>query len=103
AAQQTHVLLDFAHRTYQARGANLESVLDAMAISPRGKRALDVGCGVGRSMEAMIDAGVNVDGVDISERMIHFARQNPKLHESSLFVSRGNDCGDAPDGSYDLV
>jgi SAM-dependent methyltransferase len=41
--------------------------------------------------------------VDISDRMIHFARQNPKLQESSFFLSRGNDCGEAPDGAYDLV
>jgi len=40
---------------------------------------------------------------DISERMLAFARANPRLNASSFFLSRGNDCGEAPDGAYDLV
>jgi SAM-dependent methyltransferase len=102
-AQQTHVFLDYLQRTYEARQSDLDSVLDAMANRSRHIRALDVGCGVGRSMEPLVDLGAHVDGVDISERMIDFARQNEKLQESSFFLSRGNDCGEAPDGAYDLV
>ena len=102
-AQQTHLFLDFLQRTYEARQPDLDGVLDAMANGPRQIRALDVGCGVGRSMEPLVELGAQVDGVDISERMIDFARQNAKLQASSFFLSRGNDCGDAPDGAYDLV
>jgi SAM-dependent methyltransferase len=103
AAQQSLVFLDFLHRTYEARRSDLDSVLAAMATSPRAIRALDVGCGVGRSMEPLAELGALVDGIDISERMIHFARENPKLTASSFFLARGNDCGEAPDGAYDLV
>jgi SAM-dependent methyltransferase len=102
-AQQTHVFLDFLQRTYEARRSDLDSVLEAMVTTPRSVRALDVGCGAGRSMEPLVDFGARVDGVDISERMIHFARDNSKLTGSSFFLSRGNDCGKAVDGAYDLV
>src|SRR5262245_9022755 len=102
-AHQTHVFLDFLQRTYDARRSDLDSTLEAMATAPREVRALDVGCGTGRLMEPLVDLGAHVDGVDISQRMIHFARENSKLTASSFFLSRGNDCGEAPDGSYDLV
>jgi SAM-dependent methyltransferase len=102
-AQQAHVFLDFLQRTCESREPDLDNVLVTMLGAPRSIRALDVGCGVGRLMEPLVDMGAVVDGVDISERMLHFARQNPKLQRSSLFLSRGHDCGAAPDGAYDLV
>ena len=102
-AQQAHVFLDFLQRTYESRQPDLDDVLEAMSGASRSIRALDVGCGTGRCAEPLVDLGASVDGVDISERMIYFARQNPKLQESSFFLSRGNDCGEAPDGAYDLV
>jgi SAM-dependent methyltransferase len=102
-AQQTHVFLDFLLRTYESRQPGLDDVLEAISGAPRSIRALDVGCGAGRSMEPLVELGATVDGVDISERMIHFARQNPNLLGSSFFLSRGNDCGETQDGAYDLV
>jgi SAM-dependent methyltransferase len=102
-SQQTHVLLDVLQRTYDPAGCTLPDVLRAMSNKASTIRALDVGCGVGRSMAPLVDAGINVDGVDISERMLTFARANARLANSSFFLSRGNDCGDAPDESYDLV
>jgi SAM-dependent methyltransferase len=54
-------------------------------------------------MEPLIEAGVEVDGVDFSERMIAFAKENPKLASCRFFVSRGNDCGAAPDAEYDVA
>jgi SAM-dependent methyltransferase len=65
--------------------------------------ALDVGCGAGRSMEPLVDAGWLVDGVDISQKMLGCARNNPKLAASQFFLSNGIDCGGAIDGAYDLV
>jgi len=102
-AQQTHVFLDFLQRTYRSRLSDLDSVLGAMTSAPRELRALDVGCGTGRCMEPLVDMGARVDGVDISECMLAFARENEKLTQSSFFLGRGNDCGEAPDGEYDLV
>jgi len=102
-SQQAHVLLDFLQRTYTLAKPGLQSVLHAMSNVPGDLRVLDVGCGVGRSMEALVDVGLRVDGVDISARMIHFARQNPALAACQFFLGRGNDLGAAPDGAYDLV
>ena len=65
---------------------------------------LDFGCGVGRIMEAFKLLGVqHVDGVDISEKMLTFARQTPALKDSQFFLTSGSDCGAAPRGHYDLV
>jgi SAM-dependent methyltransferase len=103
ASQQAHVLLDFMQRTYEIAAPGLASVMEAVSTLPGAIRALDVGCGIGRLMEPLVEAGIDVDGVDISERMIHFARQSPTLAGSQFYVSRGNDCGAAPDAFYDLV
>jgi 2-polyprenyl-3-methyl-5-hydroxy-6-metoxy-1,4-benzoquinol methylase len=66
---------------------------------------LDFGCGVGRVMEAFVELGFcNIDGVDISEKMISYARMSDKLPKTSRFwLTSGNDCGDAPADSYDFV
>jgi SAM-dependent methyltransferase len=101
---QAHALLDVFQRTYTAKGGG--SLLEVLqrASSPSDRlRVLDFGCGVGRLMKPLIEAGFRVDGVDISERMLAFARQDPALTASELFLSNGNDCGAAPDGSYDFV
>jgi SAM-dependent methyltransferase len=39
-----------------------------------GMRVLDVGCGPGRHARALAAAGIDVHGVDISERFVHLAR-----------------------------
>ena len=101
---QAHAILDVLQRTYAAKGGG--SVLDVLkrASSPsEALRVLDFGCGVGRLMKPLIDAGFRVDGVDISERMLAFARQDPALNRSELFLASGNDCGAAPEGTYDFV
>lgn len=67
-------------------------------------RLLDFGCGVGRVMEAFVELGFpNIDGVDISETMLGHARTSPTLERSRFWQTSGHDCGDAPQGQYDLV
>lgn len=67
-------------------------------------RALEIGCGVGRLMTGFRDRGVvHIDGVDISEKMVEYARQRPELSESQFFVSSGDDLGGAPQKQYDLI
>jgi SAM-dependent methyltransferase len=103
-AHQAHALLDFVQRSYPIEaGAPLQQVLRQASCAPGAVRILDVGCGVGRSMQPLVDAGFRVDGADISARMLDFARRNPRLEQSQFFLSRGNDCGGAPDAAYDLI
>lgn len=69
-----------------------------------GVKILDFGCGVGRVMEAFVDHGFSeIDGVDISEKMLGYARESAALHRSRFWLTSGNDCGEAPEGHYDLV
>jgi SAM-dependent methyltransferase len=103
-ASQAHALLEVMQRTYvPTRSARVADVLEHALTIARPLRALDFGCGVGRLMKPLAEAGVKVDGVDISERMLAFARQDPALAGSQFFLSGGNDCGEAPEGTYDLV
>jgi SAM-dependent methyltransferase len=66
-------------------------------------RALDVGCGLGRVMRALIALGADVDGADLSATMLSLAAGDPVLADCRFFQTRGDDCGEAPDGAYDLV
>ncbi len=103
-ATQAHVVLDYLQRTYLPTGDTVPDVLRGVATMPAGRvRALDFGCGVGRLMVPLVEAGVEVDGVDISERMLAFAQEDARLHACRFFTSGGTDLGGAPDGAYDLV
>ncbi len=65
---------------------------------------LDVGCGVGRMMEAFAALGfTNIDGVDISERMLGYAKESPLLKESRFWITNGHDCGAAPSDHYEFA
>ena len=103
ASQQSIALMDFLQRTHRGAGQGLRPSLAAAALLPDGLHALDVGCGVGRQMVPLAEAGIHVDGVDISPRMIELARGDARLAGSQFFVGSGRDCGDAPAGAYDLV
>lgn len=101
---QAHLLLDVLQRTYTPDpSGGLPGVLSAVSRVPVGLRALDVGCGVGRGMVPLVQAGVHVDGVDIDARLLAHAQANPTLRGSTFFLTPGDDCGDALDGAYDLV
>jgi SAM-dependent methyltransferase len=68
---------------------------------PATARALDVGCGPGRMISRMRKFFRQVDGVDISSRLLALARKdNP---DSEFFESTGADLGDAPSETYEFV
>jgi SAM-dependent methyltransferase len=103
-AQQAHVLLDYLRRTCRVGPqANVSDVVRSAFAVPDEIRILDFGCGIGRSMQALAEAGLRIDGADFSERMLTFARVNPKLAGSQFFLTNGLNCGNAPPAAYDLV
>lgn len=67
----------------------------------RGRRALDFGCGAGRSTRFLKQLGYSVTGVDISPEMLRLARQRDPSGDYRL-VRPGQPMGFAP-GSLDLV
>jgi ubiquinone/menaquinone biosynthesis C-methylase UbiE len=69
----------------------------------RGERAkaLDFGCGVGRLTRALLAYYGEAYGTDISETMIHKAKElTPQCH---FFVNRSDDLSQFPDKTFDLV
>ena len=51
----------------------VDHVVDALGLRP-GERVLDVGCGTGRHAHELARRGIEVHGVDISQRFIDIAR-----------------------------
>ncbi len=66
-----------------------------------GNRALDFGCGTGRSTRFLKELGFEVTGVDISEDMIAKARERDPSGDYRLVP--GDDLRSLAAGAYDLV
>lgn len=67
----------------------------------RGTRALDFGCGAGRSTRFVCELGFEVIGVDISEDMIHKARERDAAGDYRLVP--GDDLSCLTPKAFDLV
>lgn len=61
-------------RTGVAEIARALARVDRLPVKPARGRALDFGCGVGRLSQALAGAFGEVDGVDVSARMVELAR-----------------------------
>lgn len=51
-----------------------------LSLCERTDRILEVGCGTGRVLKALLDAGYTVDGVDTSAEMLEIAEQKLAAH-----------------------
>ncbi|WJK33027.1 class I SAM-dependent methyltransferase [Solwaraspora sp. WMMA2065] len=58
-------------------------LVDRFAPGPPGRRLLDLGCGTGRDAGYLADAGFDVTGLDLSTRMLAYARRR---HQRVRFV-----------------
>jgi ubiquinone/menaquinone biosynthesis C-methylase UbiE len=67
----------------------------------RGRKAIDFGCGAGRSTRFLKRLGFDVVGVDISEDMLKKARELDP--EGDYRLSEDGDLSQFKDGAYDLV
>jgi ubiquinone/menaquinone biosynthesis C-methylase UbiE len=63
--------------------------------------AFDIGCGEGRMIRRMSRIFKRCDGADFSQNMTAAARE--RCPNSTIWLTRGNDCGDAPSDTYDFV
>lgn len=72
----------------------------ALAFLPRKRNALDVGCGCsGRIIDLLLGEGFEVEGLDVSDRMIELARRR---HPAVTF-HHADICEWSPPRNYDLV
>ncbi len=65
-------------------------------------RALDFGCGPGRMIRRMAKFFNQVDGVDISPRLLQEARKIVPFN-TQLWPTGGSDLGQAPRNAYDFI
>lgn len=78
----------------------IEFVRKALRFSANKGNALDVGCGSGgRMVAALLNAGFQVTGIDVSEAMLKYAR---KRHPDSDFIL-GDICEWEPQAQYDVI
>jgi len=70
----------------------------------RGKKLLEVGCGVGIDLVRFAQAGAHVTGIDLAPNSIDLARKNMAQHglEADLRVMNGEKM-EFPDDSFDVV
>jgi SAM-dependent methyltransferase len=74
---------------------------EIFAAHVRGTRAMDFGCGAGRSTRFLVRCGFDAIGVDISEDMVRQARQLDP--EGDYRVIGDGGFGALPGGGFDLV
>lgn len=89
--------LEFAN-TYYLAYRDLPAIISEHVL---GKRALDFGCGTGRSSRFLQKLGFNVIGVDVSEDMLRIARASDPCGEYRLV--RGDNLRKFGVGTFDLV
>lgn len=74
---------------------------EIIAKHAKGKRALDFGCGAGRSTRFLRKLGFEATGIDISAQMIVKARELDPQGDYRL--ANGDDMAGLPGSSFDLV
>jgi SAM-dependent methyltransferase len=73
----------------------------AVGLGLRGRRALDIACGTGKSTEPLIARGYSVAACDISSKMLQQARHKLPAHAKAFFAA---DMRELPQiGEFDLV
>jgi ubiquinone/menaquinone biosynthesis C-methylase UbiE len=92
-----YATLEFAN-TYYLAYRDLPEILSAHVI---GLRALDFGCGTGRSTRMLRKLGFNVTGVDISDDMLRIAKLTDPSGDYRLVP--GDNLDQLATGSFDLV
>jgi SAM-dependent methyltransferase len=93
-----------AYATLQFPGTYYLAFRDLPGLIRRhnhGSRALDFGCGTGRSTRFLRNLGLNVIGADVSQAMLDHARALDSSGEYHLI--RNNIAGEFAPGSFDII
>jgi SAM-dependent methyltransferase/GNAT superfamily N-acetyltransferase len=92
--------LDEHHAWHTHAQAEVDLILSISQPAP-GAAALDVGCGDGRHVNALAEAGFDMIGVDISEQLIEKAREKSSAFRADFEVADARE--DLPPGPFALV
>jgi len=94
----------------QLEAWNISAIVDAKRVTENiptqpGWKILEIGCGVGRIIKPLRERYAAVDGVDISEKMIEFARVylSDGSQNGEVCLNSGADVRMFADNTYDLV
>ncbi len=72
--------------------------------NPRARRALEIGCGLGRLMLPLADFFGEIHGVDVSEEMVRLAREKLRhIPHAHVHLTDGADLAAFADESFDFV
>lgn len=74
---------------------------DLLARHVTGRRALDFGCGAGRSTRFLNELGFHTIGIDVAEPMLRIARERDPA--GTYLLIRDDAASGWPDGPFDLV
>ena len=96
-AAEFYDLLYSADKDYGREAALITDLIRAKA--PEARRILDVGCGTGAHARALIDAGFEVDGIDIEPAFVEIASR--KCPEGTFHVA--DMCSVTLEARYDAV
>lgn len=97
ARADSYARLEFPATYYLA----FRDVPEILREHVRGTRAVDFGCGAGRSTRFLARLGFAVTGIDISAAMVAKAREIDPAGDYR--VAAGGDPGELPQASFDLV
>jgi SAM-dependent methyltransferase len=86
------------HNAYYERPATLSLLPDV-----QGKRVLDAGCGPGVYAEWLLNHGALVVGFDVSDKMVHLARQRLGTKADIQQADLGKPLDFLADASFDIV
>jgi 2-polyprenyl-3-methyl-5-hydroxy-6-metoxy-1,4-benzoquinol methylase len=73
-----------------------------IAFTP-GSRVLDVGCGSGRDLQALLDAGYDARGIDATQEMLREAKNNYPTLATRLTCDTLPNLSSVADASYDGI
>lgn len=81
---------------------NTNSDYWSLLLPPKGTgKALDVGCGCGRSVSHLIKRGYDASGCDISPNIISYAKN--RIPQATFYVVNGVELDGVPSNTFDYV
>src|SRR3989344_1676954 len=88
------------HRDHQDDSWWMEGTDRFIELVGSGASVLDAGCGVGTKSKYLLEKGLKVSGIDLSEKMIEIARR--EVSSGTFFVKDilSEDIGETFDGIY---